>query len=223
MNNGISGSAVRVRLVRFLLIDGGICFFPLTGISVAQPSDGIVEESCGQENVSGKKLLIAYDSKHGSTTTVVRQIAGALCDCGYQADISLARKVEDLSAYDAVVVGSPIYWAKFLPGTQSFLKKHEAALATMPVAVFVLSTYVDETTGLINEEVKEFFVNKELEKVPAVKPVGEIGLFGGAFTLRALFPVEALAMTLEGYSEDLDYLNQDVVIAWSQNLCSLFQ
>lgn len=189
---------------------------------MAQPSDGIVEESCGQENISGRKILIAYDSKHGSTATVVRQIAGTLCDCGYQTDISLARKVEDLSAYDAVVVGSPIYWAKFLPGTQSFLKKHEAVLAAMPVAVFALSTYADEVTGLVKEEVKEFFVDKELEKVPAIQPVGEVGLFGGAFTLRKLFPVEVLAMTLENYS-DSDYLNQDVVTTWSQNLCGLFQ
>jgi len=222
MKYAMSGSFMSALVASCTLIAAGLFFFSFPLITAAQPTDGIVEEYCGQDNTSGKKILIAYDSKHGSTATVVRQIAGVLCDCGYQADISLARKVDDLSAYDAVVVGSPIYWAKFLPGIQRFLKKHEATLAAMPVAVFVLSTYADETTGLIKEEVKDFFVDKELEKVPSIKPVGEVGLFGGAFTLRTLFPVEVLAMTLENYS-DLNYLNQDVVVSWSQNLCSLFQ
>jgi menaquinone-dependent protoporphyrinogen IX oxidase len=195
----------------------GLLSFSLPDASVAT-----VEESCGEENINGKKVLIAYDSKHGSTSLVTRQIAGVLCDCGYQVDISLARTVEDLSPYDAVVVGSPIYWAKFLPGTQKFLKHHEQTLAGMPVALFILSTNADEETGLIKEETKGFFVDKELEKVPSIELRGGIGLFGGTFSLRKLFPVEALSMSLSGYA-DMDYLNEAVVVSWSENLCSLFE
>ena len=114
------------------------------------------------------------------------------------------------------------YWAKFLPGTQLFLKQHEQILATMPVAVFALSTYADEETKIVYQETKEFFVDKELEKVPAVQPVGEVGLFGGAFTLQKLFPIEVFSMKLEGYS-DRDYLNEAVVISWSETLCGLFE
>ena len=112
----------------------------LLSFSLPDASEAIVEESCGAENIGGKNVLIAYDSKHGSTTIVVRQIADVLCACGYRVDISRARTVDNVSLYDAVVVGSPIYWATFLPGTQLFLKQNEQALATMRVAVFVLST-----------------------------------------------------------------------------------
>ena len=196
----------------------------LLSVSFSFPvvSGATVEESCGEANMGGKTVLIAYDSKHGSTAIVVRQIADVLCDCGYRVDISRARTVDDLSSYEAVVVGSPIYWAKFLPGTQLFLKQHEQTLAAMPVAVFALSTYADEETKIVNEEVKEFFVDKELEQVPAIKPVGEIGLFGGTFILQKLFPVERFSMELEGYSS-VDYLNETVVVSWSENLCGLFE
>jgi menaquinone-dependent protoporphyrinogen oxidase len=153
---------------------------------------------------------------------VVGQIADVLCKCGYRVDISRARTVEDLSPYDAVVVGSPIYWAKFLPGTQIFLKQHEQTLATMPVAVFALSTYADEETKIVYQETKEFFVDKELEKVPAIQPVGEVGLFGGTFTLQKLFPIEVFSMKLEGYT-DVKYLNEVVVNSWSETLCGLFE
>ena len=214
------------RIFSMLIRTGLICsiLFGIVLISFSFPvvSEATVEESCGEENMGGKTVLIAYDSKHGSTAMVVRQIADVLYACGYRVDISRARTVDNLSSYDAVVVGSPIYWAKFLPGTQLFLKQHEQTLAAMPVAVFALSTYADEETKIVNEEVKEFFVDKELEKVPAIKPVGEIGLFGGTFTLRTLFPIEVFSMKLEGYS-DVNYLNEPVVVSWSENLCGLFE
>lgn len=217
MNHRIFAMFIRNGLIRSILF--GIA---LISFSFPVESEAVVEESCGEVNIGGKNVLIAYDSKHGSTAIVVRQIADVLCACGYRVDISRARKVEDISPYDAVVVGSPIYWATFLPGTQLFLKQHEQALAAMPVAVFALSTYADEETKIVKDEVKEFFVDKELEKVPAIKPVGEVGLFGGTFTLRTLFPVELFSMKLEGYS-DMNYLNEAVVVSWSENLCGLIE
>lgn len=205
---------------------GLICsmLFGIALISFSFPvvSGATVEESCGESNMGGKTVLIAYDSKHGSTAVVVRQIADVLCNCGYRVDISRARTVDDLSSYEAVVVGSPIYWAKFLPGTQIFLKQHEQTLATMPVAVFALSTHADEETKIVHPEAKDFFVDKELEKVPAIQPVGEVGLFGGTFTLDMLFPIEMFSMKLSGYP-DMNYLNEAVVTTWAENLCTLFE
>jgi menaquinone-dependent protoporphyrinogen oxidase len=206
-----------IGLVCFVLI--GIGFF---SFSLPDVSEAVVENSCGEENTGGKNVLVAYESKHGSTSVVVGQIADVLCNCGYRVDISRTRTVEDLSPYDAVVVGSPIYWAKFLPGIQNFLKQYEQTLATMPVAVFALSTYADEETKIVYQEAKEFFVDKELEKVPAIQPVGEVGLFGGTFTLQKLFPIEVFSMKLEGYT-DVNYLNQAVVVSWSETLCGLFE
>jgi menaquinone-dependent protoporphyrinogen IX oxidase len=209
--------SINVRLICFFLI--GVGFF---AYSMPNMSGAIVENSCGEGNTGGKSVLVAYDSKHGSTAIVVGQIADVLCNCGYRVDISRARTVDDLSPYDAVVVGSPIYWAKFLPGTQQFLKKYEQTLAGMPVALFVLSTNADEETGLVKEETKGFFVDKELEKVPSIVLRGDVGLFGGTFTMRELFPVEAFSMKLSGYS-DMNYLDETVVTTWSETLCDLFQ
>ena len=217
MRYRIFGIFIRSGLICSILL--GIVFF---SFSFPVESEAIVEESCGEENSGGKSVLIAYDSKHGSTAIVVDQIAGVLCNCGYRVDSSRARTVEDISPYDAVVVGSPIYWAKFLPGTQIFLKQHEQTLATMPVAVFALSTHADEETKIVHPETKDFFVDKELEKVPAIQPVGEVGLFGGTFTLRKLFPIESFSMKLSGYS-DMNYLNEAVVTTWAENLCTLFE
>ena len=217
MKHSLFNRYLSVHLICVVLIGVGLFSF-----SMPETSEAAVEKSCGEENSGGKSVLIAYDSKHGSTGIVVDQIAGVLCNCGYRVDISRARTVEDISPYDAVVVGSPIYWAKFLPGTQIFLKQHEQTLATMPVAVFALSTHADEETKIVHLEVKDFFVDKELEKVPAIQPVGEVGLFGGAFTLETLFPIEMFSMKLSGYS-DMNYLNEAVVTSWAENLCVLFE
>ena len=217
MKHAVSGISFNVHLICSLILAVGLLQF-----SLVCSSQAFVEHSCGEGNTAGKSVLIAYESKHGSTAAVVGQIADVLCNCGYRVDISRAGTVTDISPYEAVVVGSPIYWAKFLPGTQIFLKQHEQTLATMRVAVFALSTYADEKTRMVYPEAREFFVDKELGKVPAIQPVGEVGLFGGTFTLQKLFPIEVFSMKLEGYT-DVNYLNEAVVASWTETLCGLFE
>ncbi len=193
---------------------------PAAGWALPHKSVNGLEWSCGDTNTNGKKILVAFDSKHGSTQKAARLISEELCGCGFQVDMSYARYVDDISGYDAVVAGSPIYWATFLPGIKQFLKKHETTLAQMPVAFFALSTHVDEETGLVKEETKSFFVDKELAKHPSITYVGEIGIFGGEFTLRDLYPVEVFSMTLSKYS-DQAWFNPSMIQTWAQSLCDL--
>ncbi len=49
----------------------------------------VVEKSCGEENINGKNILVAYETKYGSTATVAEKIGDVLCEEGFQVDIHL--------------------------------------------------------------------------------------------------------------------------------------
>ena len=207
-----SGTISGAVIVLVVLIAGLLTF----------PTASRALESCGDENTGGKKILIAYDSKHGSTILMVNKMGEVLCEDGFQVDMEYAAKINDISPYDAVIVGSPIYWATFLPGTMLFLSTHKDTLGTIPVAVFAASTYVDPATGLVRDDALVFFVNPILVQFPQFIPLDPIGLMPGQFSYRELYPFELLSMRASDY-EEYDYLNLDVAGTWAEEIGELLQ
>src|SRR6266700_5866579 len=69
----------------------------------------------------GMKILIAYASKHGSTREVADVIAAELEPSGLEVEVRPARAVEDPGAYDAVVLGAPLYMGRWHKEARTFL------------------------------------------------------------------------------------------------------
>ncbi len=185
-----------------------------------KPED-VIEGSCGEENSYGKKILVAYDTKHGSTSTIADKIVEVLCERGFQVDLLLARHVKDLAGYDAVIIGTPIYYGKFLPGAKALLRLHSAAIASVPHALFTNCTHLKEDSEEIRTEVLEYFVDPELEQFPDFSP-DDIGLFGGEFQFEELYWFENFLMKRAGY-EDGDYRDFDKVASWAIYMADMWQ
>jgi PKD repeat protein len=175
------------------------------------------DNSCIQCH-SGKKILIAYESKHGSTQGYANGLAEGLCANGYQADVGHAPDLleADVSAYDGVVVGSPTYVGIPLPGIKLFLDTHRSALATKPVAYMYNGLTGGETgntapfgfwwfayTSLLQYYPDIF----ELE-IPCIIPNTYflcttvpyyVGMMPGTYIPRDAFPTDYLAMELIGF------------------------
>lgn len=206
------------RTAMIAMILGIILFaMPIPGVQAfrEKPKD-VIEYSCGQENTVGKKILIAYDTVHGATSTIADKIGKVLCEQGFQVDLMLARKVKDVSSYDAILIGTPIYYGEFLPGIKSFLNKHQQSIAGKPHVLFVNCTYLKEDTEEIRNKVMELWVNPMLEKFPEIKPLN-IGLFGGKILFSELYPVEYFLMKLMKY-EDGDFRDYDKIGAWAESM-----
>jgi menaquinone-dependent protoporphyrinogen oxidase len=82
------------------------------------------------------RVLVAYASKHGSTREIAERIGQILRGAGIEADAVGVRAVEDVSAYDAVIVGSALYAAFWQRDANRFVAHHIAALQTRPVWLF---------------------------------------------------------------------------------------
>ena len=126
-----------------------------------------------------KKILVAYDTKNGSTTEVAQTIASRLKDRGATIDIELARNVRKLDGYDGLVLGAPIYAGRWLSGAHRVLKRARkiASEVDLRIAVFALGPRSDE--GPVNWVRPREQFERALGKHPSVSPMST-ALFGGA-------------------------------------------
>lgn len=81
-------------------------------------------------------VLIAYASKYGATREIAERIAEILERGGARANVHPAEDVTSLRDYDAVVIGSGVYSANWLPEASELLESFEEDLATKPVWIF---------------------------------------------------------------------------------------
>jgi menaquinone-dependent protoporphyrinogen oxidase len=82
------------------------------------------------------KALVAVASKHGSTYEIGEAIGWALAERGVDNDV---RRVEDLSeidAYDAVVVGSAVYYGQWIEPGRRFVEAFADELRQRPTWLF---------------------------------------------------------------------------------------
>ncbi len=220
MNCTTSGHRVRhYRKRRMTWCAALMLLLTATLITAVSGSAAPFEKTCGSDNIGGNKVLVAYDSKHGSTALIAETIGDVLCENGCRVDIRLAVTVDEIAAYDAIVLGSPLYYSNFLPGALSFLERHRSVLAGKKVAVFAVSTSVDKETGMVNQNVERLVNSSVLSKFPELTVIEPIGLLPGKYFYREIFPVEVINLRQTGLEEPGDLLNFDIVKAWAEGLC----
>ena len=81
-------------------------------------------------------VLVAYATKHGSTKAIAQAVGSKLHTAGLRVRVHPAAVVRDLSAYDAVVVGSAIYHDQWLWDGFRFLRRMRSQLRERPLWLF---------------------------------------------------------------------------------------
>ncbi len=82
------------------------------------------------------KVLVAFASRHGATAELAERMGAVLRGAGLDVDVIPAGEVQALSAYGAVVLGSAVYYGRWLRPAAAFLKRWSAELVKMPFWVF---------------------------------------------------------------------------------------
>jgi menaquinone-dependent protoporphyrinogen oxidase len=82
------------------------------------------------------KVLVTTASRHGSTEEIAALIARVMRLHGMDTVELAAADVDDLSGYDAVVLGSAVYAGHWLAPATSLVSRFQAQLAERPVWLF---------------------------------------------------------------------------------------
>lgn len=171
------------------------------------------EGSCSGKEGGGKKTLIAYASKYGSTGGVADAIGKELCTKDVTADVRLISHAGDLVSYGAVVIGSPIYRGHWLPEAVDFLKKNREALSQVPVAYFLVCMTLAKPSDETRAEALAY-MDPILKAVPEIKPVA-LGTFAGALYYDNLSGLSKTILKSKGSPEG-DFRDWDAIRAWAR-------
>ena len=83
-----------------------------------------------------RNILVTYASKYGGTKEIAERIGDVLREAGLHVDVLPVDRVQDLSQYQAVILGSAIYIGKWQKEAIKFLQTHANMLANRPVWLF---------------------------------------------------------------------------------------
>ena len=163
----------------------------------------------------GKKILVAYASRAGSTAEVAEEVGRVLRESGAEVDVRSCKAVKDTRGYDAVVIGTAVRMGKLLPEAVKFTNKYCAALEKVPTAYFTLGLAMKEDTPENRETAYGYL--KPLEEI---HEAFDKEVFGGTVDHSKLSPLLRFAAKRdkEGILAEGDYRNWDAIREWAASL-----
>jgi menaquinone-dependent protoporphyrinogen oxidase len=157
----------------------------------------------------------------GSTKGVSEAIGKTLSDLGESVDVIPMRDVKDLSFYKAVIAGSGIHAAKWLPEATDFIQTYKLDLKQKPFAAFLVCMTLAMTKG----ESYRDHVNSWLEPIRnQVTPISE-GLFTGSLDIKKIPSfgdrLKFRISVLFGVWKEGDHRDWNAIQNWTKNLKSI--
>lgn len=82
------------------------------------------------------RVLVTFASKMGSTKEIADAIGARLTKRGHLAEVRPVETVDSIDGYDAIVLGSAVYAARWRPEAVRFARRHHRPLVERKVWLF---------------------------------------------------------------------------------------
>ncbi len=156
-------------------------------------------------------VLVAYATKHGATAEIANCIANVLSDAHLNVKLELADRVDDLTPYEAVVLGSAVYAGSWQKDAAHFLSAHEAALGSRQVWLFSSGPTGEEDAATTMHGWR--FPEALQPLANHIKP-HDIAFFHGEIDMTKLHFTEKLIVKAMNVQTG-DYRDWDAIRAWA--------
>lgn len=159
--------------------------------------------------MSGKRVLVAYASKHGSTVGIAEAIADRLRDSGHDAE-ARAVQVADPREVEAVVLGSAIYAGSWMNEAIEFAERHVDTLRQVPTWLF--------SSGPLGVEVRdEEEQPRQLGRLTeALHPRGHQVFFGALDRTKLGFGERMMVKAVK--ASEGDFRDWDAIRSWAADI-----
>jgi menaquinone-dependent protoporphyrinogen oxidase len=127
------------------------------------------------------KVLVAHASRYGATQAIAERIAEKLTEARHEAAARPVKAVADLASYQAFVIGSAVYFGKWLKQGAEFVRRNRASLAAgRPVWLFSSGPLGTETTDADGRDVRAGAEPEEIAEFGQSIHPGDHQIFFGA-------------------------------------------
>lgn len=166
-------------------------------------------------------ILVTYASRSGSTVGIAEAVGKTLRQQGITVDVRPMSEVEDVAAYQAIVLGSAVRQEKWLPEAMQFIQRHQVELEQKPVATFLVCM------ALATKNSKRYENGLQQAK-EWMRPVRELvhplseGYFAGALNLGKIkephFRIALSLLVMLGLFQKGDHRDWDAIEQWANSL-----
>ncbi len=168
-------------------------------------------------------VLVAYASRHGSTTGIAERISARLHAAGFETTCSSVGEVGSLKTYDAFVIGSAAYMFHWLKEATRFVKRNRKVLAQRPVWLFSSGPLGTELVDDKGQDVFSAARPKEFEELePLIDIHGDRVFFGARDAdVKPKGMAEQLMRFMPAARDALptgDFRDWDAIEAWADEI-----
>lgn len=163
------------------------------------------------------RVLVAYGTKYGATAEIAEVIATTLRTAGFEVDALPARDVRSLEGYQAVVLGSAVYMARWRRDALALLRRLRRDLASRPVWLFS-SGPVGEQADQQDAGSERWTKPKRVQRVASEIGARDHAVFGGRVSEDGGFMRRSMARNTP--PELRDRRDWTAIEAWAQGIAA---
>ena len=221
-SSGVQGSGVAATSTRALANFGGIYFAGSNNVTVVGGARQSVvvhaDSNSGRQHrrvaaVRGSvaaggpmSVLVSAASRHGATTEIAQAIGRALAERGWEVTVLPPEQVSGTSNYDAVILGSAVYFGQWLKPAADLARRVADELSTRTVWLF--------SSGPVGDPPKPANNTVDVSQIVTMTKAKGHQLLGGKLTKSQLnFRERAMAAALR--VQDGDYRDWALIRQWA--------
>jgi menaquinone-dependent protoporphyrinogen oxidase len=180
------------------------------------------------------RALIVFGTRYGATAETSGIIADALQKEGFKVKVLDAKKdkIQSITEFDLIIVGSGIQMGKWTKEPEEFLKKFQNEISKKKLALFVSCgganplSYGEQKIKEMDDAKRKYLEEKSIEY--GMKPIA-LGFFGGCYnfnkmswffkkTLSSIKPKLEAAGYKESKAGVYDLRDLAVIRSWAKEL-----
>jgi menaquinone-dependent protoporphyrinogen oxidase len=160
------------------------------------------------------RILVTAATRHGATAEIAEAIAGTLLAAGHDVDVHRPEEVASFAEFDAVVLGSAVYYGRWLPAARRFVERLDEELTQRPVWLF--------STGPIGDPAKPDGDPAEVAALVARTHARGHKTFAGRLSPSTLSLTERLAIQMVRATPG-DFRPWDEIRAWTAEIAEALE
>lgn len=156
-------------------------------------------------------VLVAAATRHGATGEIAKRIGSDLSERGLTVEVRRPQDVTDLRRYEAVVLGSAVYFGNWMKEARHFVDAHADELVKKPTWLFASGSITGDPPRADDPNALRPSL---VEQLVSATHAREHKLFAGKLDSSALSLPERLPVRMAKGREG-DWRDWDEVDAWA--------